>query len=388
MKYISPSLFYRLYRYGTGCRIAMDGFLSLPEQTAFGTDVKIRAGYRLDIPVPAENGSPRIVIGNRCDCSNFLTISAINRVELKDNVMTGPHVFITDARQVWEKEGSSVSTVVIGENSWIGAHSSILGNVKIGTGCVVGAGSVVLRDIPDYCVVAGNPAEFRRIYDPSSGDWVRVNSETEARELLDRRRKDPLLSICLTVHDQTEELRRCLESIYTQIGDDGLIEVCVLDDSAAEETEEATCYYRSQHTNFRYIRNSASASDNSLFLQAVSMARGRFVMLHNSETCLAEGSLLPFLNVLHTHMDCAFVLMEHMHIPSAPQTERLKGLSDYLKHTAAQPPVQYPFVLNRREWEQLIGSFQPGELDPWVHLHYALLKTNPHFCLCRYKLSE
>lgn len=388
MEYISPSLFYRLYRYGTGCRIASDGLISLPEQTAFGTDVMIRAGYRLDIPAPAENGSPRIVIGDRCECSNFLTISAMNRVELKDNVMTGPHVFITDARQAWEKDSSSVSTVVIGESSWIGAHSSILGNVKIGKGCVIGAGSVVLRDVPDYCVVAGNPAEFRRIYDPSSGDWVRVNNEAKARELLERRRKEPLLSICLTVHGQTEELRRCLESIYTQTGDNGLIEVCVLDDGASEETEEAARYYRSQYTNFRYIRNQASASDNELFLQAVSMARGRFVMLHNPETCLAEGSLLPFLNVLHTHIDCAFVLMEPMHVPSAPQTERLEGVSEYLKHTAAHPPLQYPFVLRRRDCIQLKDSFQPGDLDPWVYRHSALLKANPYFCLCRYKWSD
>lgn len=389
MKYIPPSLYYRFNRYGTGCKIASAGVLSLPELTAFGANVLVREGYCLDIPAPARDGSPRIIIGDRCECSRFLTIIAMNKVELKADVITGPHVFITDARQAWEKVDSGISMVTIGEGSWIGAHSSILGNVKIGKGCVVGAGSVVLRDVPDYCVVAGNPAEFRRIYDPSSGDWVRVNNESEARELLERRRKEPLLSICLTLHDQAEELRRCLESIYTQTGDDGLIEVCVLDDGEAEETENVARYYRSRYSNFRYIHNPVSTGDSQLFLQAVSMASGRFVMLHDPGTDLAGSALLPFLNVLHTHLDCAFVLMEHMHVHSAPQTERLEGMSEYLKHTAAYSADRLPFVLSRREWEQAsVSPPSDDSLDPWIYRQYMVMESNPQFCLCRYKWSE
>ncbi|MFD1905151.1 acyltransferase [Paenibacillus rhizoplanae] len=137
--------------------IASDGVLSLPEQTAIGTGVMVREGYRWEISSPSKDGSPRILIGDRCECSRFLTIIASGKVELKADAITGPHVYINDARQDWEKGGNPSDTLIIGEGSWIGAHSSILGPVKIGKGCVVGAGSVVLRDVPDYCVVAGNP---------------------------------------------------------------------------------------------------------------------------------------------------------------------------------------------------------------------------------------
>jgi|GEM_PF-1648629 len=47
----------------------------------------------------------------------------------------------------------------IGERTMIGGNSIILPGVRVGDGCIVGAGSVVVRDVPDGCVVVGNPAE-------------------------------------------------------------------------------------------------------------------------------------------------------------------------------------------------------------------------------------
>lgn len=48
--------------------------------------------------------------------------------------------------------------VSIGEGSYIGINAVIVGNVKIGKHCVIGANSVVTKDVPDYCVAVGSPA--------------------------------------------------------------------------------------------------------------------------------------------------------------------------------------------------------------------------------------
>jgi len=50
----------------------------------------------------------------------------------------------------------------IGRNCFIGAHAIVLPGVRIGDSCIVGAGSVVTRDVPDGCIVAGNPAQILR----------------------------------------------------------------------------------------------------------------------------------------------------------------------------------------------------------------------------------
>lgn len=51
---------------------------------------------------------------------------------------------------------------VIGDNVTLGASVTIIGNVHIGNNVIVGAGSVVVKDVPDNCVVAGNPAKILR----------------------------------------------------------------------------------------------------------------------------------------------------------------------------------------------------------------------------------
>ncbi len=51
---------------------------------------------------------------------------------------------------------------IIGNDVWIGSHVCIMQNVKIGNGAIIGASSVVTKDVPDYAIVAGNPAKIIR----------------------------------------------------------------------------------------------------------------------------------------------------------------------------------------------------------------------------------
>lgn len=58
------------------------------------------------------------------------------------------------------KHGDNKSLPVIGDNVALGANVNIIGDVRIGNNVVIGAGSVVVKDVPDNCVVAGNPAKI------------------------------------------------------------------------------------------------------------------------------------------------------------------------------------------------------------------------------------
>lgn len=66
-----------------------------------------------------------------------------------------------------------LSGVHIGDGSWIGCHCAIVGDVHIGRHCVVGANSVVTRNVPDFCVVAGAPARIVKRFDLETGEWMR-----------------------------------------------------------------------------------------------------------------------------------------------------------------------------------------------------------------------
>ena len=68
---------------------------------------------------------------------------------------------------------SFLKSVHIGEGSWLGENVCVCG-ASIGKHCVIGANSVVINDIPDYCVAAGSPAKIVKKYDFDKKQWVRI----------------------------------------------------------------------------------------------------------------------------------------------------------------------------------------------------------------------
>ena len=113
---------------------------------------------------------PRITIGNDCHIGAFNHITCIDRIEIGDGFVSGKCVTITDnshgetsmemlQKPVGSREVISKGPVIIGMNVWIGDKATILPGVTIGDGVIIGANSVVTKDIPAYSVVGGNPAK-------------------------------------------------------------------------------------------------------------------------------------------------------------------------------------------------------------------------------------
>jgi maltose O-acetyltransferase len=91
-----------------------------------------------------------IQIGQRCDIGPGVEF------------IPGGHLVGSSDRRAGE---GMALPIEIGDGCWIGARSVILGGVRIGAGCVVAAGSVVTRDVPNNTLVAGVPARIKRQLD-------------------------------------------------------------------------------------------------------------------------------------------------------------------------------------------------------------------------------
>lgn len=108
-----------------------------------------------------------VKIGNNCKIQNNCSI--YHGTTLENGVFVGPHVVFTNDcyPRAITKEGKlktdsewEVGTVLVKEGASIGARVVILPNITIGKFALIGAGSVVTKDVPDFGLVYGNPAKL------------------------------------------------------------------------------------------------------------------------------------------------------------------------------------------------------------------------------------
>ena len=66
----------------------------------------------------------------------------------------------------------SKGDVIIEDGCWLGVGVCILPGVKIGKNSVIGANSIVTRDVPEYSIAVGNPAQIIKKYDPEQQTWI------------------------------------------------------------------------------------------------------------------------------------------------------------------------------------------------------------------------
>ena len=95
------------------------------------------------------------------DCAD-ITIGSHTFIGPYCGIYTAAHPMRYKYRNIGLEKAIPVS---IGENCWLGANVSVMPGVKIGNGCVIAAGAVVTKDIPDNAVAAGVPAKIVRYID-------------------------------------------------------------------------------------------------------------------------------------------------------------------------------------------------------------------------------
>lgn len=131
---------------------------------------------------------PVISIGRGFGASDRLHITCINRIEIGDNCLFGSGVFIGDHNHGSYKGDVhshpsvpplrrrlvSGGAVIIGSNVWLGDNVTIIGPVRIGDGAVIGANTVVNRDIPENVIAAGSPAQILKRFNDRTERWENI----------------------------------------------------------------------------------------------------------------------------------------------------------------------------------------------------------------------
>lgn len=126
-------------------------------------------------PIFAELGY-NVSLGNNFWANINFTIIDNNKITIGNNVMFGPNCTLATSLHpiCWQDRNMKVQNngeiyapeytkpIIIGDNCWIASNVTIIGGVHIGNGCVIGAGSVVTKDIPNNSFAAGVPCKVIR----------------------------------------------------------------------------------------------------------------------------------------------------------------------------------------------------------------------------------
>ena len=116
---------------------------------------KIGKNCRIGSFVYVEEG---VVIGDNCKLKPFVFIPT--GVTIENDVFIGPNVTFTNDMYPKVKGDWQLLKTSIKQGAAIGANSVVLPNVTVGKNALVGAGSVVTKDVPENAIVAGNPAKI------------------------------------------------------------------------------------------------------------------------------------------------------------------------------------------------------------------------------------
>lgn len=123
-------------------------------------------GAFINPPFYCDYGS-HIKVGRNFFANYNCTIIDVAEVTIGENCQMAPNVAIyTAGHPIYPSTRNSAyeygKAVTIGDNVWLGGNTVVCPGVHIGSNTVIGAGSVVTKDIPDWCIAAGNPCRVIR----------------------------------------------------------------------------------------------------------------------------------------------------------------------------------------------------------------------------------
>ena len=126
---------------------------------------------------------PILKIGQNCSIGMFSHIVSVKNVQINNDVLIANNVYISDNIHSYERidipiisqEIQFKGEVFIKEGAWIGENVCIIG-ASVGRNSIVGANSVVTRDVPDFCVAVGSPAKVIKKFDFESRRWCPIDN--------------------------------------------------------------------------------------------------------------------------------------------------------------------------------------------------------------------
>ena len=138
----------------------------------------------------SDRKNPQLIIGNNVQINDYVHLSCAESVIIEDNVLIASKVYVSDLNhgnysslknlehscpdEIVKERKIFTKPVKICQNTWLGENVAVLSGVTIGKNSIIGANSVVSKNIPENCIAVGNPAKVIKKYDFETRRWDKI----------------------------------------------------------------------------------------------------------------------------------------------------------------------------------------------------------------------
>lgn len=168
----------RRWRVGMRSYLALNVRVTGWRATHIGRNVCVGAGSWLNVN-NRRTAAPSLILRDNAFIGrdNFFTVG--RTIEIREYCLTASHCafigssHVPDPRKPYLRTGTTgEDDIYVGVNCFLGFGVTVIGNVRIGHGSVIGAGTTVRNDVPPFSIVVGTPARVVKHYDFAANEWV------------------------------------------------------------------------------------------------------------------------------------------------------------------------------------------------------------------------
>lgn len=303
----------------------------------------------------------RVRIGVQSVIGNQVSLDAEAGIEIGNFVRIGEGTKVT----------ASTEGLVIENDVEIGAGTIIEGAARIGTGAVIAPGSHVVRDVPPYCHIQGNPAGITAYFDSEKNAW-------RSALLGEDRAVHPVLTVAIPTFNRARYLAKSLRMLCVQAGNDPFVEIFVSDNASTDDTPLITDFYEKRYSNVRIVRQQENIGGAKNFDFLRRQAHGKFVVTIGDDDYFCHDVVKRMVHTIFSHPDAAIITM--LYAPSGYQDEAGYGMDYYLQKVSFNSPY-ITALLYRTEYVRDVvipPRFEKGFI-PQVAFQFEVLKRHPSF---------
>lgn len=167
-------------RIAIGLRVAIDDYVLLDASGTGKEEIVIKDDVIVSRNCVIQGKTGSIIVGEKTDIGCNCIMSSVAGIFIGQSALIAGNCYIGGGRYISdrldipmvEQGGYSNGPVIIGDDVWLGAGAIVLDGVDIGKGCIVGAGAVITKDLPNYAIAVGVPARIQGFRDKTKANTM------------------------------------------------------------------------------------------------------------------------------------------------------------------------------------------------------------------------